>query len=566
VITRPFRRHIVSIAVLAAVVNTPAILTTVASTTAPRFYDDDPIARDPESQDASQAQPYQIVDLYEMTHNLFITAGYKPTGVRARNINTVDEVPDSSWFTNRIGSRVMTADELVRGPNTGPPPDPSKWVLVRQKTAGVHPGVTARDAGGETWFLQFDPSYFPEGQTSAIAIASKVFWALGYNQVESFVTTFDPRVVEIDPKATVQRPSGARTAYTRADMDEILERVARRPDGTYRAIAGRLIPGRIIGNFLFAGTRPDDPNDIVPHEHRRELRALRVFGAWSNLTDLKAANTLDTLVDENGRAVVKHYLQDVGSTFGMNNDLHEWDLGWEYFYEGDTTWKRLFSFGFARSPWQKAHYVEYPSVGKFEADRFDPRKWKPQTPTTAYLETRDDDAFWAARRVAGFTDELIRAVVHTGEFSDPAAEKYLGDVLIKRRDTIARVYLTAVNPIVSPRLEGNALTFANAAVAQDIARPPSAYHASWLRFDNATGDTQPLSTTHSGTTTIAAPSDLPTSLGAIIAIDLSADSEYPAWKRPIRTYFRRVGGGWTLVGLERLPADAAPRRGQTTSH
>ena len=42
----------------------------------------------------------------------------------------------------------------------------------------------------------------------------------------------------------------------------------------------------------------------------------RVFGAWLNLTDLKAGNTLDTLISENGRSVVRHYLQDVGSTFG----------------------------------------------------------------------------------------------------------------------------------------------------------------------------------------------------------------------------------------------------------
>ena len=25
--------------------------------------------------------------------------------VRAQNVNTVDEVPDSSWFTNRVGHR-----------------------------------------------------------------------------------------------------------------------------------------------------------------------------------------------------------------------------------------------------------------------------------------------------------------------------------------------------------------------------------------------------------------------------------------------------------------------------
>ena len=80
------------------------------------------------------------------------------------------------------------------------------------------------------------------------------------------------------------------------------------------------------------------------------------------------------------------------------------------------------------------------------------------------MELRDDDAFWAARRVAAFTDDLIRAAVHTGEYSDPKAEKYLGDVLIKRRDKIASIYLTAVNPIVVPRLDASGrLTFENAA-------------------------------------------------------------------------------------------------------
>ena len=118
----------------------------------------------------------------------------------------------------------------------------------------------------------------------------------------------------------------------------MLERAARNADGTYRAAAAGCCRARSSAAFRYEGTRPDDPNDIVPHEHRRELRALRVFGAWTNLTDLKAGNTLDTLVTENGRGVVKHYLQDVGSTFGMGaNGPHDWDEGWEYLYEGDTT-------------------------------------------------------------------------------------------------------------------------------------------------------------------------------------------------------------------------------------
>jgi len=552
--------------ILVLLVATFGVLAAPVATQRPRFYPDDPIAREPESQDASGAASNEIEDLYEMAHNLFVTAGDKPSGTRAQNINTIDEVPDSNWFTNRVGTTTITADQIARGPLVGAPPDPSRWVLVREKTSGAHPGFTVRDAKGETWFIEFDPIPFPEGATAAVAIATKIFWALGYNQVESYLTTFDPARATIDPAATLRRPSGARTPFNRDDMNAILERVAKRKDGTYRVVAGRLIPGKILGNFRFEGTRPDDPNDLVPHEHRRELRALHVFGAWTNLTDLKAANTLDALAMENGRAVVRHYLQDVGSTFGMCNDLHEWDLSYEHFYQADTTRRRLFSFGFALSPWQTVDYEEYPSVGKFEGDRFDPRTWRPQTPTTAYVETRADDAFWAARRVAAFSDDLIRAAVHTGEFSDPAAEKYLGDVLIKRRNKVTSLYLTAVNPVVAPRLDASGrLTFENAAFAAGVAAVPTTYRASWFLFDNATSDTRPLTETQSQTTAVDAPRGLPTTAGSLIAVDIAADSQtYPTWRQPIRTHFRREGDGWKLVGLARLPetlpAGGPPRK------
>ncbi len=532
------------------------LLSTGVGTQTPRFYPDDPITREPESQDASKTAEYEQSEMYELLYNLFVTSGYKPTGLRAQNINTIDEVPDSSWFTNRIGVRAVTTEEITRGPNVGGPPDPSKWVLIREKTSGVHPGVTAVDAKGETWFLQFDPPYFAEGATAAVAIASKIFWALGYNQVESFLTTFDPAKASIDPKATIRRPSGKRTPFNQDDVDVILEKVARKPDGTYRVIAGRLLPGKILGGYQYTGTRPDDPNDLVPHQHRRELRALRVFGAWTNLTDIKNKNTIDTVITENGKSIVKHFLQDVGSTFGLCNDLHEWDLSYEYFYEGGPSRKRFFTLGFGLSPWQTVNYEKYPAVGKFEGKVFDPREWRPQTPTTSYMEMRDDDAFWAARRVAALTDDLIRAAVKTGEFSDPAAEKLLGDVLIERREKIKSVYLTAVNPIVNPRLDASGLTFENAAVAGGVAKGAVAYRASWMLFDNATGATKPLSETTSATTTIAAPSGLPSS--GFIAVDIAANSDaYPTWKQPVRAFFRQDAGSWKLIGFERLP-QAAP--------
>jgi hypothetical protein len=82
-----------------------------------------------------------------------------------------------------------------------------------------------------------------------------------------------------------------------------------------------------------------------------------------------------------------------------------------------------------------------------------------------------------------------------------------------------------------------------------------------MRFDNATNETSPLTTTESTTPSIAAPPSLPTAPGSYIQVDLSVDSAgHETWRRPIHTWFRRGGDGWTLVGLERLPDAIASDR------
>jgi hypothetical protein len=342
----------------------------------------------------------------------------------------------------------------------------------------------------------------------------------------------------------------------------LLEHAARRPDGSYRVFAGRQIPGTIIGNFRYQGTRPDDPNDIVPHEDRRELRALGVFGAWTNVTDFKAENTLDTILTENGHRVVKHYLQDVGSSLGLCNDIHTWDVSWEHFYQGKTMAKRVASFGFALSPWQTVKYTEGPEIGKFEGDRFDPRTWRGHTPNAALMEMRDDDAFWAARRIGAFSDEMIRAIVHTGEFTDPSAEKAIADILIKRRDKILRAYLPAVNPIVTPRLENGQLSFENAAVAADVAKAPEQYRAAWFQFDNATGESRPLGETTSATTTLATPRGL-TAGAAVTSWSRSSLTARPTRRGSGRSaptsVARGTSGRWSGSNAHRTAGRTSPR-------
>ena len=65
---------------------------------------------------------------------------------RAQNLNTVDEVPDSSWFTNRAGHRPLTPEDVASGPDTSDGPAPGTWTITSSKSDGVTPGFTVKDS------------------------------------------------------------------------------------------------------------------------------------------------------------------------------------------------------------------------------------------------------------------------------------------------------------------------------------------------------------------------------------------------------------------------------------
>jgi hypothetical protein len=127
----------------------------------------------------------------------------------------------------------------------------------------------------------------------------------------------------------------------------------RNPDQAtnYRAAAGRMLAGKVLGPFRYEGTRPDDPErhrrSRAPPRAARAARVRRV----DEPDGPEAGNTLDTLVTVDGRGVVRHYLQDVGSTFGIGaNGAHDWDEGFEYFYQGVASGES----GSSRSAWRSA--------------------------------------------------------------------------------------------------------------------------------------------------------------------------------------------------------------------
>jgi hypothetical protein len=166
---------------------------------------------------------------------------------------------------------------------------------------------------------------------------------------------------------------------------------------------------------------------------------------------------------------------------------------------------------------------------------------------------RPDDAFWAARIVAKFSDAAIRSVVEKARYTEPAASDYMTQTLIARRDKVVATWINQVCPVTDPALSADGtLTFANAAVDAGAAPPAERYTLQWFRFDNA-ADTHTRLGDSVTTTSLSAraPAEL---TGAFVGVTISAThSQRPGWARPSTFFFRRTGSApsWTLVGVER---------------
>ena len=153
--------------------------------------------------------------------------------------------------------------------------------------------------------------------------------------------------------------------------------------------------------------------------------------------------------------MVRHHLLDFGSTIGSAGVYpREAFEGSEYLVEGKRTLAGIPTFGFYVKNWRTVPLYRARSVGAFPIDHstWDPEKWKPRYANSAFRSARLDDKFWAARRLQGFTDEMLKAVPRVGQFDDPKSEEMLAKFLIDRRDAIVRRYLPAVNPIVDVQL------------------------------------------------------------------------------------------------------------------
>jgi hypothetical protein len=293
--------------------------------------------------------------------------------------------------------------------------------------------------------LKFDLPGTPERNSAAERICTLIMHAAGYNVPYNTIVYFRARDLELDQDSYYRDTLKRRRPMTPADLESLLKRLKARPDGTYRGMASLMLPGKALGPFVYSGRRKDDPNDIIPHELRRELRGMRVIASWINHADVKDINAMDLFVQGD---YVKHYMLDFGSTMGSGDFIHgPYRVGHEYIYDGDATLHSLVSLGFYRRPWEVEGKIVYPEVGYYQAQLFDPARWKPNYPNLAFLRMDDSDAYWGAKIVTAYTDQMVRRLAEAGDYSRPEVTRHLEGVMLSRRDAIGNYWLDRITPL-----------------------------------------------------------------------------------------------------------------------
>jgi hypothetical protein len=514
-----------------------------------------------------------------------------PLEHEALNVNSLDEVANSTWFTNRVGWFPMSARDAARGAcRDSPPLDPARaplWV-VSSKSNGGDIGFVVKAADGRRYLLKLDGQKQPPQPTTGDVVGSRIYYAAGYETPCNEIVYFPDGALRIAPGAKHKTDVGSEEPFTPARLDELLGSAARRSDGWLRGMASRFLDGVPIGPFRYEGTRPDDPNDVVPHEDRRELRGARLFAAWLNHVDSREQNTLDTVVEEGGRRFVRHHLIDWSDSFGS---LEQSDgvsrrvaTGSGGYLDLDQAFVDLVTLGLTPRGWNHVALSPVPETfGYWGTAPFDPLRWRPGYPNPAFLEMTARDALWAARIIARFTDDHLRAIVAEAKMDDARAAAYLLSTLIARRDVILRDVLTRGSSLAAFELTRRSsgepsLCFEDLALTTHVADPATTLYKirlwggptlerelGWrhLRPDPATpgrtcvpfplGGPRPADLAGP-----AAPDDAPLRY-ALLEID---STPHPARRATGRVVLHLVDlgpqRGFRLVGVERVPPSDDP--------
>jgi hypothetical protein len=470
----------------------------------------------------------------------------------AINVNALDEVPDSSWYVNRLSRRAMSSEEIARGACERTDVEvPAPWRVLSGKPDGATPGFVFEDAHGVRYLLKVDRPGQREQATAADAIVAAVYHAAGYYVPCNRIVGFSEEMLELHPRA---RAGGEPMGW--GDIQEVLDVAGRLEDGRYRAVVSRFVGGEPLGPWSYLGTREGDPNDVVPHDARRELRGMFVLSAWVNHWDSRDNNTLSSWItaDHTGRGYVRHYLVDFGESLGLieGGARRELRFGHSQWIDAQHVVEDALTLGLLARPWLPAGGARRElgpageSLGYFDDHPFAPDQWRPDYWNGAFERHTERDAAWMARIVARFTRADLEALTRLGHYADPIAERELVRILASRRRAILERYLTRLSPLSDPRLDDGELCLTDLAVSSHLRWPEDRSYASRVIVDG--GELRAPVRVEDGGVVCAA---VPEVDHDYLVIEQIASTRERETTGPVHVHLARTPRGLALVGLER---------------
>jgi hypothetical protein len=517
---------------------------------AQKFYPDDPLTKEPAPFPVEAANFRGLNPFYELVTHEFGRLGKRRTSdgvIPSQSANTLGEVMDGVWFVNRHARQRLSAKELLEGSTLGETPSrQQQWRVVTVRKYGIRPGLLIHDAKNQLYLLRFDPQGKLEMSTGAEMIGSRIFHALGYWVAQHHLVYFDRAQLVADPDGEDINAVDKATRLKEEDIDLFLEKVPRDAVKGYRAVAisrGKEVL-KLLGPVQFYGTRSDDPNDVIPHERRRELRGLYALSAWLANDWINPAQTVDGLVEQEGVRFIRHFWAGfatmLGSGFEQVKQAHD---GYERLLDLRSAVKNLGGMGIYSPAWQRARYPGIRSVGLLESTVFDPANWRPMAEVAAVANHLPDDDYWAAKQILAFTDDDLKVVVKAAQYTDPRAEEWVAKCLIERRDKVVRYFLDRVLPLENFRIEDGVLRFDDLAVQHGL-RSSQNYSVQWSEFRNLQKEHLALLKENS----FRVPErTLSAEAGSYYAAQISADVA----GRTLTVYLRKEAAGFKAVGIER---------------
>jgi hypothetical protein len=536
-----------------------------------------PLEVDPDQRPFARAPEERFSGLYadgadQMFLRPFARLWAVDPGGEAVNVNALDEVPDSSWWTNRIGMESVSPEQAKEGPCAGIPAldeDAGPWEVFKAKPNGATPGFFISAPDGRKYVFKTDGSLQPPRPTAADAIGSRLYWLVGYNAPCNRVVFVPRSIFTMKKGAKSEDAWGAKVPMTERDIDDVLAKGMRTVDGRYRGSVSLLIEGEILGPFRYEGTRDDDPNDVVPHEDRRELRASQVIAGLLNHTDAREQNTLDTWV-RSGPAggYVRHYMLDFSDCMGT-----VWDppalgrrLGHSSYFDVEDVTTDLATFGLVPRPWEGKRFGPSGAVfGYYDIEHYDPDTWQPGYDNPAMLRRTERDAAWMARIIARIGNTHLTPIVDEARFGDAFLEREALRLLRGRQRKLLARFLSRLSPLTRPSVRlwgerGASLCLEDSAVIGGVADARSRRYAA-RSWDTAEPRPRVLAIDAVAGSVCA---KLPSVWGASAArprylvVDVVAEGK-PEKSPPARVHLYALGDtDYRVVGLERPDENPGP--------